>query len=374
MRKIKILQFPMRDMFAGGVTQYVLRNWSVIDKSRFQFDLATCDPNLTYSNLFTDYGSKVHYIYCRAEYEPDKFNAEFEKILDEGYDAIHLHTGYWRGFAAEEAAVRKGVPRIIVHAHNNGFNVTHDPRGIEKIQSEHEKWKDKFNESLATHFCAASKAAADFLFGHQIPREKVNILPNAIDVAKFAFNPQIRTLYREKLGLNDKFVIGHIGRFEYQKNHNFLINVFASVAPIIKNAVLLLVGDGSLQDEIKSKVDKLGLIERVLFLGVRTDVENLYQAMDIFCLTSYFEGLAICLIEAQCTGTTTTTTTTTMPENTITDNIVGLPYDIDLWREYVVRVAREGYERRDYSAEVTKAGYSIKEQIHQLERIYAEED
>jgi glycosyltransferase involved in cell wall biosynthesis len=372
MKKIKVLQFPMRDDLSGGVTQYVIRNWQEIDRARFSFDAATCDPALSYADLFADHGGKVHYIPCRAEYEPERFQAEFERILDEGYDAVHLHTGYWRGFAAEEAAIRKGVPIIIVHAHNNGFNVTHDQRAIDDIQMAHEAWKSKFNETLATHFFAASSSAADFLFGSQIPLERIRIMPNAIDVGRFAFDPQSRERCRRELGLNGKFVIGHVGRFEPQKNHDFLIDVFAEVAPLVPEAVLLLVGDGSLRGEIGTKVEKLGLADRVRFLGVRMDVERLYQAMDMFCLTSRFEGLAICLVEAQCAGLLTTTTTT-MPENTITDNIIGLPHDLEQWREHIVQVAKNGYERRDRSAEVAAAGYSLKEQIKELEKIYAGE-
>lgn len=372
MSKIKILQFPMRDMIAGGVTQYVIRNWENIDKSRFQFDIATCDFGLCYADMFTDYGSKVHYIKSRAEYEPDNFNAEFEKVLDEGYDVIHLQTGYWRGFAAEEAAIRKGIPNIIVHAHNNGFNVTHDKRNIEKIQATHEEWKRKFNTSLATHYFAASQAAADFLFGSQIPGDKIQIIPNAIDVDKFAYNPAIRKEYRNKLGLDGKFVIGNIGRFEYQKNHDFLIDVFAEIAPLVPNATLLLIGDGALQDKIKNKVDRLGLTERTIFLGIRMDVAQLYQAMDVYVHTSRFESLGIVLIEAQCAGLPTFTSTL-LPENSITDNIKGLPFDLARWCEHIVGIAQNDYERRDCSCEVARAGYSLKEQIKVLERIYSGE-
>jgi glycosyltransferase involved in cell wall biosynthesis len=194
-------------------------------------------------------------------------------------------------------------------------------------------------------------------------------------VEKFAYNPANRRRYRKELGIEDKFVIGHIGRFEYQKNHDFLLDVFVEVTKEAPNAVLLSVGAGDLFEDIKRKADRLGVGDRILFLGKRDDAANLYQAMDLFALTSRFEGLAIVLIESQCAGLrTTTTTTTTMPENVITDNIIGLPFDLDAWRSEIVRVAREGYERRDRREEVAKAGYSIKEQIHRIERIYGGED
>jgi glycosyltransferase involved in cell wall biosynthesis len=192
-------------------------------------------------------------------------------------------------------------------------------------------------------------------------------------VEKFAYNPANRRRYRKELGIEDKFVIGHIGRFEYQKNHEFLLDVFVEVTREVPNAVLLSVGAGDLFEDIKRKADRLGVRDRILFLGKRDDAANLYQAMDLFALTSRFEGLAIVLIESQCAGLPTITTIA-MPENVITDNIIALPFDVDAWRGEIVRIAREGYERRDRREEVAKAGYSIKEQIHQIEWIYGGKD
>jgi glycosyltransferase involved in cell wall biosynthesis len=265
------------------------------------------------------------------------------------------------------------VPVVIVHSHNADLGGLSIDADREASLALHNQRKSEFNESLATHFCACSRLAADWLFGSQIPRERIKVLPNAIDVEKFAYNPAIRRQYREELGIEDKFIIGHVGRFEYQKNHEFLLDVFAEVTKEAPNAVLLSVGTGDLFENIKRKANRLGISDRILFLGKRDDAANLYQAMDLFALTSRFEGLAIVLIEAQCAGLRTTTTTT-MPENVITDNIIGLPFDVDAWRDEIARVAREGYDRCDKREEVAKAGYSIKKQIRQIERIYGEED
>jgi glycosyltransferase involved in cell wall biosynthesis len=373
-RKIRVLQFPVRNT-GGGVTKYALNNWRYIDKTRFVFDFATCDKKLDFADELVIQGCKVHYLSHYAEQDFDGFCKEFNRILDEGYDAVHLHTSFWKSFAVEELAMARGVPVVIVHSHNadlGGLPVDADRKTSLAV---HNKRKSEFSESLATHFCACSRLAADWLFGSQIPRERIRILPNAIDVEKFVYNPGIRRQYRKELGIEDKFVIGHIGRFEYEKNHEFLLDVFAKVTKEVSNAVLLSVGTGDLFEDIKRKTDRLGVGDRILFLGKRDDVANLYQAMDLFALTSRFEGLAIVLIESQCTGLrTTTTTTTTMPENVITDNIIGLPFDAGIWRDEIARVARQGYERRDRREEVAKAGYSIKEQIRQIERIYEGED
>jgi phosphorylcholine metabolism protein LicD/phosphopantetheinyl transferase (holo-ACP synthase) len=370
MRKFRILQFPVRNTM-GGITQYALNNWKHIDKSHFQFDFATIDTKLDCAYELIAQGCEVHYISCYYENNPERFVKEFNAILDRGYDAIHLHTSYWKSFIVEELAIAKNVPIIIVHSHNSDLGGMAASANRKETLKIHNKKKAEFATDLATHFCACSNKAADWLFGEQIPKEKIQILPNAIDVERFAFNPAIREKYRKELVLENDFVIGHVGRFEYQKNHDFLINIFNEVSKIIYNAKLLLIGDGELFDEIKEKVNRLNLADKVLFLGRRTDVSSLYQAMDTFVLTSHFEGLAIVLIEAQCSGATTTTTNVTMPENTITDLIEGLPFDLNLWRDRIVDIANDGFERRDYSEEVTAAGYSIKRQIKILENIYS---
>jgi glycosyltransferase involved in cell wall biosynthesis len=372
-KKIRVLQFPVRNT-GGGITAYALNNWKYIDKAGFVFDFATCDKHLDFEDELAAQGCGIHYLSCYAEDAPEKFRAEFNAILDEGYDAVHLHTSYWKSFTVEELAAARGVPVVVVHSHNSNLGGLPAKADRKEALAIHEKKKSEFTTELATHFCACSKLAADWLFGPRIPRDRIAVLPNAIDVEKFAFNPDVRRRCRIELGIDGKFVIGHVGRFEYQKNHDFLLDVFAETAKEVPSAVLLSVGVGELFDEIKAKAERLGILDRILFLGKRNDVENLYQAMDAFALTSRFEGLAIVLIEAQCAGlATTTTTTTTMPENVITDNIVGLPFDADAWRKRIARLAKEGYERRDRSAEAAAAGYSIKEQIRRLERIYAGE-
>ena len=374
MRKYKILQFPIRNT-KSGVTQYVMNNREHIDKSRFQFDFATLDKTLDYAEILTEQGCKVHYISCYAEDDPATFISEVNVILDNGYDAVHLHTSFWRSFAIEEIAIARKVPVIIVHSHNSGIGGAAANINREAALDLHNRRKAEFSVDLATHFCACSTKAADWLFGPQISRENIQILKNAIDVEKFAYNKDIRTKYRRELGLDDSFVIGNIGRFEYQKNHDFLIDVFAEVSKKVINAKLLLVGIGDLMNNIKEKVDRLKLTDKVLFLGKRSDAAELYQAMDVFALTSRFEGLGMALIEAQCSGLKTyNNIENNIPENTITENIIGLPLDVEIWTSEIISIAQSGYDRLDHTAQVVAAGYSIKEQIKILEQIYAMEN
>jgi glycosyltransferase involved in cell wall biosynthesis len=371
---IKVLQFPIRNT-GSGMTQYMLNNWEYIDKSRFSFDFATCDQELDFEGELKAQGCRVHHLSCYAEADHERFCKEFNDIFNDGkYEAVHLHTGYWKSFVVEELAMGCGVPKVIVHSHNTGLGGAAVGIDRDKATAWHKQKKTEFSTELATHFCACSVDAADWLFGPQIPRERICILNNAIDVGKFSYKPEIRAEYRKKLGLDGCFAIGHVGRFEYQKNHDFLLDAFHETRKTIANAKLILIGVGELMDEVKAKADKFGLSENILFLGKRTDVDALYQAMDVFVLTSRFEGLAITLIEAQAAGLPIVTTTMAMPENAITDSIVGLPFDVSAWRNELVKIAYEGRERRDCSAAVAAAGYSLKEQIKVIERLYAGEE
>ena len=370
-RKIKVLQMPV--YATGGVNSYVLKNWEFIDKSKFQFDFATLSKQpLDFEDRLKEQGCKVHYISCYAEENRPQFIDELNRIYDEGYDAVHLHTSYWQGFLMEEVAIQRNIPIIIVHSHSTMIDIDED-KVREERKSIHERLKEDFNTDLATHFFACSELAADWLFGSRIPRNKIKILNNAINIEEFTFNLAIREKMRKNLGLKDSFVIGHVGRFTFQKNHKMLINIFKDVCKKIPNAKLMLIGDGVFEDDIKRDVYDYGISERVLFLGLRNDISDLMQAMDIFVLPSRFEGLPIVLIEAQAAGLKCLASEFISKEVKVTPEFDFLPYDNSKWVDKIIAFASSGHVRTDMSNEVAKAGYSIKEQVKVLEKIYKNE-
>jgi len=371
--KIRILQFPIRNT-NSGVTHYALRNWSFIDKSHFHFDFATLDKELDFHAELIAQGCKVHYISCYAEDNIEQFTLEFNRILDNGYDVIHLHTSYWKSFTVEKLARARNVPVIIVHSHNTGLGGAPANVNQEKAMALHNEQKASFTTELATHFCACSQLAADWLFGPQIPRDRIRVMANAIDVEQFAYRPDVRMKQRHELQITEDFIIGHVGRFENQKNHSFLIDVFAEVNKQIPLVKLILVSVGTLFETIREKVADLGLSDKVLFLGKWPDVTRLYQAMDLFVLPSLYEGLAVVLLEAQASGLRCLVSETTSTEATVTANIKFLSLDKRLWINRIIDIIRSTYDRCDQSVAVTTAGYSIKEQIRSLERLYRGED
>jgi Glycosyltransferase len=371
MKKIKVLQFPIANA-RGGITQYALQNWSLIDKERFQFDFATRSKSLDFADELIAEGCKIHYLSCSSEENEDRFTKEMHRILDEGYDVIHLHTSYWKGFMVEELAIQRGVPIVVVHSHSTMIDI-HDETLRARSINKHNYYRDALPVEYGTHFIACSNNAANWLFGDHIPKNEILIMKNAIDLSKFSFSPETRTSYRSKLGLNGCFVIGHIGRFTYSKNHAMLIEIFREVYQELPNARLMLVGSGELESEIRQRVQDYGLTESVIFLGKRTDVPQLLQAMDTFLMPSRFEGLGLVLIEAQAAGLQCLASQGVPIEAQITPNLKFLDDEVSDWVQQVCHIA-SGYERVVQDHLIEEAGYDLRQQIKILEKLYAGED
>ncbi|MGZ0043302.1 glycosyltransferase [Paenibacillus ottowii] len=371
MKKIKVLQFPIANT-RGGITQYALKNWEFIDKDRFQFDFATRSKSLDFADELLAQGCKIHYLSCSSEESESQFIKEVHQILDEDYDVIHLHTSFWKGFLVEQLAIERNCPMVIVHSHSTMID-TLDDHQREKSIEKHNFYRNTFPLEYATHFSACSKLAAEWLFGEQVLRENIQILNNAIDVDKYRFSPEIRDNYRKKLNLEGKFVLGHIGRFVYQKNHVMLIEIFREVYRNNANARLMLIGVGELESNIRQLVKEYGLENEVSFLGKRSDVASLLQAMDIFLLPSHFEGLGIVLIEAQAAGLKCLTSIDVPVEAKITPNLKFLPYNVSEWVSNILQV-ENGYVRENNNHLIRQAGYDLKKQIRIIEKLYAGKD
>ena len=369
MKKLKVLQFPIAKN--SGVKQYELTNWEFIAKNKFQFDFAFVRSHPDLESALRATGAGVKYVLSSAETDQAQYIKEICDILKKGYDVVHLHTSYWKRLLIEELAVQYQVPKIIVHSHSTFVDIQ-DAEARKKAEELHFALRKKFDMSLATDFCACSKDAADWLFGDNIPRSRIRILRNAIDVERYLFHAQIRADMRSRLGLDGKFVIGHVGRFSYQKNHEFLVDVFHDVCKEMPHAVLMLIGEGPLENPIHEKAARLGLSEKILFMGQREDVPDLLQVMDMFCLPSRFEGLGIVLIEAQAAGLPCLISDIMPDEGAITNLVTRLPLEVDPWREYILRSAQESSERPNMLEPVTAAGYNIRYQIKELEQMYSE--
>ena len=366
-KKLKVLHFPIRNS-NGGVTRSALKYWKYIDQDRFQFDFATCSPRLDFEQDITEQGCKVHYISCYAEEDAERFYRELCVILRQGYDVVHLHTSWWKSFYAESAAREAGTKTVVVHAHSTFVDIP-DERQRQQELAVHEKLKMDFTSDLATHLLACSAAAADFLFGPQIPRKAIRLLHNAVDIDRFRYEEQKRAAIRNALHLQGRFVIGNIGRMCYAKNQMFLLDCFYEVQKMNENAVLLLIGEGELEKDIFEKIEQYGMQGKVLLTGAVENAEDYLQAMDVFTLPSRFEGLPCVLIEAQAAGLPCISSVHVTEEAKITDKVTFVELEKEKWVRTILQYAK-GYERTNADEQIRAAGYDIREEIKTLEEIY----
>jgi glycosyltransferase involved in cell wall biosynthesis len=192
-----------------------------------------------------------------------------------------------------------------------------------------------------------------------------------IDATAFIFNEKTRNQVRSEMNIEDKFAIGHIGRFMHVKNHEFIIDVFREIRIKNKNAVLVLTGSGILEKNIKDKVIKLGLQDSVLFLGTRSDVAEILQALDVFLFPSYHEGLPLTLIEAQASGLQCYISENITQEVIITDFVrkISLSNNAKFWAKEILEDTR--FERQNTFGQILKAGYNIEQVARELLNFYS---
>lgn len=194
---------------------------------------------------------------------------------------------------------------------------------------------------------------------------------NAIDLSRYSYDPQKAATVRKELGLEDKLVVGHIGRFCYAKNHDFLIDIFNEIHKQRQEAVLLLIGEGELEQDIRNKVKKLGLTDSVRFMGTQKDTSKFYQAMDCFVLPSRYEGLPVVGVEAQAAGVPCVMADVVTPETKILEStaFVSPEESAENWVKAVLKSV-SCYEKRDTCTEMRKAGYDIEAEAQKLTDFY----
>lgn len=349
----------------GGVEAVVMNYYRNIDRNKIQFDFI-CDEdstNIPYDEI-KKLGGKV--IIIPPYQKVIEYHKALKKVLKEGnYKIVHSHINTLSVFPLF-AAKCVGVPVRIAHSHST---------------SNKKEWKKTlmknalkpFSKVFATDYFACTEHAGRWLFGDkEYDKGNVYLLNNAIDLDKFKYDEKVRKRKRKELGIkDDTFVIGHIGRFVAQKNHTFLIDIFNELHKKNKKTILLLIGQGPLMDEIKEKVEDLNLTKNVIFLGQRDDVNELYQAMDLFFFPSLYEGLGMVLIEAQASGLPCVCSTEVPKIAKVTNNLVFIPLfsSREEWTLKIVKLLKK-YERKDCKKYIQKHSYDITEESKKLEKKY----
>lgn len=264
-------------------------------------------------------------------------------------------------------AKRAGVPVTIAHSRSAGTG-----RGL-KSAAVRILRRNLYRK--ADYCFACSEAAGIDAFGKAwVDAGNVRIIHNAIDVEKYTYRPQVRDSVRRRLKIEDRLVLGHVGRFSYPKNHPYLIDIFAAVFAVRKDAVLVLVGDGEGRAAAERKCEELGIRDQVLFAGSQKHPEDFYQAFDFFLLPSHYEGLPGVLVEAQAAGLMCFVSDQVTREAQATDLVtylsIGQP--AENWAEQIL--THVGYERRDTGQEVSAGGFDVKKQALSYSDFYLNGD
>ena len=299
-RKIEVT-YPIRiaqvmgKLWAGGVEAVVFNYYREIDKTKFQFDFYyDADSTVEPPQSLIDMGAHFYKIppYQDLHNYLRTLIKEFKKHK---YIIVHSHINTLSVFPLY-AAKKAGVPIRIAHNHSV-------PGGNELKRNVAKNILKHFAKIYANQYFACSEKAGRWLYGNKtFDQGKVFIMKNAINFLLYQRQPEEIAELKEKLGLEDKFVVGHVGRFTFAKNHAFLLDVFAEICKKRNNAVLLLVGDGELHDEIVNKIRELKLTSNVVLTGKVRDPYRYYSLMDVLILPSVFEGLSMTTIEAQAAG------------------------------------------------------------------------
>lgn len=355
MRVLNVITTPFD---FNGITNVVLNYYRNMDKSNIKIDFVVFKSNR--EDLKTEIelnGSNVFELTNRKR-KPLKYIKELLHIMDRGYDAIHVHGNSSTMIIEMILAKKKNINGRIAHCHNStcSFKI------INRIL------KPLFNKSY-TDAAACSKLAGDWLFGE----DNYIIFNNAVNLEYYKYNENIRNRYREKLHLTDKFVVGHVGHFTEQKNHSFLLDIFNEIYKKNNNAVLLLISDGKLRNQIEIKIKLLGLEDKVILLGKRTDISELMQAMDVFIFPSKWEGLGMVLIEAQATGLRCFASEEVPKEAKLTDllHYISLDESPQIWGNRILSETQNIDRSNDkFNRQIRNKKYDIKYEASKLKKLY----
>lgn len=352
---IRVLHI-FHEMANGGVEHFVMNYYRHMDREKIQFDfLVSVETEGYFDDEIKALGGRMFYAYPFKK-NPIRNYYDIAKIVRENkYNIVHRHTGSAFGYFDLRAARRGGAKHLIIHSHNNqaGNMFVH-------------KICKNFLE-IPCEKLACSQDAGLWLYGEHASFKVIN---NAIECEKFCFNRETRERMRANFNLYEKFVIGHVGRFSEQKNHKRLFELLADIVKIQTNAVLVCVGTGELLDWCKGYVEKLKIEKNVIFLGKRTDINNIMCAFDVFVLPSAYEGFPFVLVEAQASGLHCVVSECVPKECNITGNVefLSLKDNNRSWYDQILYVRTS--EREQCAEQVRKAGFNINSNAQELYNYY----
>lgn len=355
-------------MKRAGAETFIMNVYKNIDRTKVQFDFL-CVENRKgdYDNEIQSMGGNLYYLDNNAYNFPGKLNYmgkvfRFKKAFSKHPEVAGVHIHGHHAFdilLIVIASKLAGVKKIYVHSHN-----TFAP---------HPKLNKIFANILGHSKVvklACGIAAGNWLFGDKADYTVIN---NGINIEKFKYSEQLRSEIREEFGIcEDQILLLHVGRFEEQKNHKFLVDVYEEFYKRNNNSVLIMVGEGFLQDEIREKFNELSCKNNVIFTGVRNDVSALMSAADVFIMPSLFEGFPVTVVEAQVSGLGCVLSDVITREVEVNDNVkfVGLDQSLKVWVQTIKLLLDSEYDRKKGFLKVKQCRFDIKDVVQKLESLY----
>ncbi|MGL9729310.1 glycosyltransferase [Enterococcus sp. DIV0756] len=370
MKRVRVLFF-LDSLENGGIQAMMKTYFGKINRKKFDVEVLTLETSEEsgYFEWLRSSDFKVHVIEgvnlrsVKGQFLYQKKLHSFFKN-NEYFDILHMN-GSSKNFFVLREAKKSGIKVRIAHSHNTRYQTTSKLQiflgNILKFPLSH----------YSNSFFAASNIAGKWLFGET---RKTFILPNAINTKKFYFDSSCRKMIRKEMGLENKFVVGNVSRFVYQKNHKKIIDVFNKLLMKNPDAYLVLIGSGELRKATEEYTKELGIRDSVLFVGFRSDIERWLQVMDCYIMPSHYEGLPVVLEEVQATGLPSIVSTAITNEVAVIEHIkfINLSDSDEEWAFEVNRFHNKEIDRKNASEIFKASNFNIDNSIHLLENKYLE--
>lgn len=353
-------------MNRAGLETMLMNYYRAIDRSKIQFDfLVHRDDKGDYDDEIKSLGGRIYHLPSISFVHSVNYSKKaYDFFINHPeYSIVHSHLDSLSALPLA-AAKKANVSTRIAHSHTSNFDS--DLKKPIRNMTKH------LIPMYATDFFGCSDEAMDFMFGKRAAKDGI-VINNAIDTSKFTFNKKIRKKIRKEFSLSDSnFVVGHVGRFNYPKNHEFIISIFNELLKQEPSAKLMLVGDGENRATIEKQISDLGISKSVILTGVRNDIHDIMQAMDVFVMPSRYEGLPVVSIEAQASGLPCVFSDVVTAGLDITGNcrFISLKLNAKEWAEVILDF--KGYTRRDTSRNIEIAGYNSHSEASKLKDYYTD--
>lgn len=370
----------------GGAESRIMDLYRNIDRDKIQFDFVVHTTEHCYfDDEVAELGGRIFSVPRFKIYNLLEYKKAWAELLEahtssDGNSEFKMIQGHMTSTAAIYLPIAKecGIKKTIAHARSAGVDAGLKGKMTRILRRNLSKKADEL--------FTCSKIAGISVFGNEaVEAGKVRFIPNAIDVKRFAYNEDTALSLRKELGIDDKLVIGHVGRFHYAKNHEYLLRIFRDLCEDISilegemadiEPVLLLIGEGPRLREMKALAIELNIADKVMFLGNKSNIYDYYQAFDYFLYPSRYEGLPGTVVEAQAAGLPILMSDEICDEVMVTDLVEAMSIKLPTgdWAEAIMKDINDGRvllaDRNGYDIKMAEAGFDIKEQAHIIEEFY----